>query len=203
MEIKEYDYVFKVCLMGSSGAGKTSLIVRFIDKVFKDNTMNTIGVDFRMIDLVVDKKQVKLQIWDTSGQERFKSLSYTYARNADAYIFVYDGTDKKSFEETVNCLEEVKHNVGMQPNNLLLCNKSDLEQNERFEEEATLFAKNQNMAFFKTSAMSGENVESSFLELTRSIMGEYKSDVEMFKKENVRITRVVPIGKKNDNDCGC
>ena len=76
------DYLFKVLLIGNSGVGKSSLLLRFADDVFTDNFMPTIGVDFKIRTIEVDGKTIKLQIWDTAGQERFRTLTSSYYRGA-------------------------------------------------------------------------------------------------------------------------
>ena len=93
----EYDYLFKVLLIGNSGVGKSSLLVRFADDVFTDNFMPTIGVDFKIKTLMVDDKSAKLQIWDTAGQERFKTITSSYFKGAHGVLVTYDITDRESF----------------------------------------------------------------------------------------------------------
>ena len=83
-------------LIGSSGVGKSSLLVRFADDMFTDNFMPTIGVDFKIKTIEVDGKKIKLQIWDTAGQERFKTITASYYKGAHGIIVVYDITDKKT-----------------------------------------------------------------------------------------------------------
>lgn len=90
--------LYKIVLIGDSGVGKTSLLLRFAEDVFNATPLQTIGVDFKIKTLKIDDKIVKVQVWDTAGQERFRSISQTYFRNAHACIAVYDVTSKTSFE---------------------------------------------------------------------------------------------------------
>ena len=92
-----YDYVFKILLIGNSGVGKSSLIVRFSDDQFTDTHMPTIGVDFKLKTLEVDSKVCKLQIWDTAGQDRFKTITQSYYKGSHGVIITYDITDRDSF----------------------------------------------------------------------------------------------------------
>ena len=94
----DIEALYKVVIIGNSGVGKTSLLLRFADDVFNVSPLSTIGVDFKMKTLKVDDKVVKMQIWDTAGQERFRSISQSYFRNAHGCIAVYDVTSRASFE---------------------------------------------------------------------------------------------------------
>ena len=94
---EEYDYLFKIVLVGDSGVGKSSLVLKYTDDVYNDNFISTIGVDFKIHTININGKQVKLQIWDTAGQERFKSITASYYKGAHCIIFVYDITDSQSF----------------------------------------------------------------------------------------------------------
>jgi len=94
---RDYDYLFKLVLIGDSGVGKSCLLLRFADDNFTDSYISTIGVDFRFRTITIDKKTVKLQIWDTAGQERFRTITSAYYRGADGIIMVYDVTSSESF----------------------------------------------------------------------------------------------------------
>ena len=93
-----HKYIFRICLLGDSGVGKTSLLTRYCDEVFKEKYSNTIGVDFRVVTLKFKDILAKVHIWDTAGQERFKSIAVNYFRTSNGFIFCYDITNKKSFE---------------------------------------------------------------------------------------------------------
>ncbi|UKK02837.2 Rab GTPase [Theileria orientalis] len=126
---KDYDYLFKLVLIGDSGVGKSCLLLRFADDSFTDSYITTIGVDFRFRTVIVNNKRVKLQIWDTAGQERFRTITSTYYRGADGIIMVYDVTDKASFEHINDWLNEVNKYASEDTFKLLLGNKCDIEDN--------------------------------------------------------------------------
>jgi Ras-related protein Rab-1A len=108
---QEYNYVFKILIVGNSCAGKTNILCRFADNIFHESFLPTIGVDFRIRSLEVDNKSIKLQIWDTAGQERFKTITATYYKGAHGCILVYDITDRQSFQDIENWLGEVKQHA--------------------------------------------------------------------------------------------
>lgn len=104
---KDYDYLFKLVLIGDSGVGKSCLLLRFADDAFTESYITTIGVDFRFRTIEIDNKVVKLQIWDTAGQERFRTITSAYYRGADGIVMVYDSTDRESFAHIDDWLQEV------------------------------------------------------------------------------------------------
>lgn len=98
----EYHYLFKVVLVGNSCVGKSSIVIRYADDEFSEVFLATIGVDFRFKSLPLDGNKVKLQIWDTAGHERFRTITSSYYRGAHALMIVFDITDKQSFQDAVN-----------------------------------------------------------------------------------------------------
>ena len=104
---QEYDYLFKLLLIGNSSVGKSSLLVRFVDDIWEENFVPTIGVDFKLKTLDVNGKKVKLQIWDTAGQERFKNITASYYRGGNGVLVVYDITDRDSFTNLTSLLIEI------------------------------------------------------------------------------------------------
>ena len=105
---QDYDYLFKVLLIGNSSVGKSSLLLRFVDNAWSDLFVPTIGVDFKIKTMTIDSKNVKLQIWDTAGQERFKNITASYYRGAHGILVVYDITDMESFKNINNWLIEIE-----------------------------------------------------------------------------------------------
>lgn len=100
---RDYDYLFKLVLIGDSCVGKSCLLLRFADDSFTDSYISTIGVDFRFRTVQIGDLRVKLQIWDTAGQERFRTITSAYYRGADGIIMVYDVTRKESFDHVQVC----------------------------------------------------------------------------------------------------
>ena len=94
---RDYDHLFKLLIIGDSGVGKSSLLVRFADNTFSGNYITTIGVDFKIRTIEINGERVKLQIWDTAGQERFRTITSTYYRGTHGVIVVYDVCSGDSF----------------------------------------------------------------------------------------------------------
>lgn len=126
MSTSEYDYLFKLLLIGDSSVGKSCLLLRFADDAYVDTYISTIGVDFKIRTVELDGKSVKLQIWDTAGQERFRTITSSYYRGAHGIIIVYDVTDRESFNNVKQWLSEIDRYASDSVCKLLVGNKCDL-----------------------------------------------------------------------------
>ena len=166
----EYDYLFKVLLIGDSGVGKSSLLLKFTDRVFTDHYISTIGVDFKIQTLQLDDKIIKLQLWDTAGQERFRTITTSYYRGAHGIIIVFDITDKESFANIKTWITEIDRFASDNVCKILIGNKSDLEkQREVSIEDAKELANKYKIDYIEASAKDSTNVQQLFVELTRQI----------------------------------
>jgi len=166
----EYDYLFKLLLIGDSGVGKSCLLLRFADDTYTDSYISTIGVDFKIRTVEIDGKTVKLQIWDTAGQERFRTITSSYYRGAHGIIVVYDITDRTSFSNVKQWLGEIERYACSSVNRLLVGNKADLNEKRAVtHQEAKEFSDSLGISFLEASAKSSQNVEATFVTLTRQI----------------------------------
>ena len=167
---QDYDYLFKLLLIGNSAVGKSSLLLRFSDNVFNDAFLPTIGVDFKIRTMDLQNKTVKLQIWDTAGQERFKTITKAYYKGAHGIILVYDITDEQSFKDLDNWLNEVEKHASSNVAKLLVGNKSDLEKDRRVSfEQGKSLADKLGIKFVETSAKNSIHVEDAFMALAKQI----------------------------------
>jgi len=168
---KDYDYLFKLVLIGDSGVGKSCLLLRFADDSFTDSYISTIGVDFRFRTVNIDMKTVKLQIWDTAGQERFRTITSAYYRGAHGIIMVYDVTNYESFEHVEEWLNEVNRHASESTLKLLVGNKADLQEDKKVpSEDAKNFADKLGISFLETSAKNATNVEAAFLTMAKQLI---------------------------------
>ncbi|CAG2108537.1 unnamed protein product [Medioppia subpectinata] len=166
----EYDYLFKLLLIGDSGVGKSCLLLRFADDTYTESYISTIGVDFKIRTIELDGKTIKLQIWDTAGQERFRTITSSYYRGAHGIIVVYDVTDLESFNNVKQWLQEIDRYACDNVNKLLVGNKCDLTAKKVVEFAAAKeFAENLGIPFLETSAKSATNVEQAFLTMAAEI----------------------------------
>uniref|UniRef100_A0A8C6WGI0 RAB1A, member RAS oncogene family a n=1 Tax=Neogobius melanostomus TaxID=47308 RepID=A0A8C6WGI0_9GOBI len=160
----EYDYLFKLLLIGDSGVGKSCLLLRFADDTYTESYISTIGVDFKIRTIELDGKTIKLQIWDTAGQERFRTITSSYYRGAHGIIVVYDVTDQESFNNVKQWLQEIDRYASENVNKLLVGNKCDLTTKKVVDyTTAKEFADNLGIPFLETSAKSASNVEQAFM----------------------------------------
>ena len=202
----KYEFIFKIILIGNSGVGKSSILQRYIQKVFDDNYSCTIGVDFFMKSLNIGEKSIKLQLWDTAGTEKFRSITTGYYRGANAAFVVFDLTSKKSFNALNEWIQNYYKysNPDSEKNVVLIGNKSDLiEEREITEEEINNFVKDNNIKYFETSAKDGKNVDECFYYISEKLMKQYENkDNELVKREdlisndNLKKNAVVIIGDK-------
>ncbi|CAH9098080.1 unnamed protein product [Cuscuta europaea] len=166
----EYDYLFKLLLIGDSGVGKSCLLLRFADDSYLDSYISTIGVDFKIRTMEQDGKTIKLQIWDTAGQERFRTITSSYYRGAHGIIIVYDITDKESFTNVKQWLHEIDRYASDNVNKLLVGNKCDMDANRAVSYDAAKdFADEIGIPFLETSAKNAINVEQAFTAMSSDI----------------------------------
>ena len=176
---QDYDYLFKVLLIGNSSVGKSSLLLRFVDNQWNDLFVPTIGVDFKIRTMEIDNKNVKLQIWDTAGQERFKNITASYYRGAHGIFVVYDISDTESFKNINNWLIEIEKNANKNVYKILVGNKCDLDDKRTVSyQQGKELAETYGMQFIETSAKSNTNVDEAFHLLGREVMKMSLNDKE-------------------------
>ena len=150
----EYNYLFKVVLIGDSGVGKSSLLSRFAWDQFSLDTKSTIGVEFATKTVRIDGQTVKAQLWDTAGQERYRAITTAYYREAVGAIIVYDITKEQSFKNVEKWVQDIRNNTSKDVCIMLVGNKCDLRKERVVPmETGKLFARNNELSFVETSAL--------------------------------------------------
>nr|KAJ0194436.1 hypothetical protein LSAT_V11C800394810 [Lactuca sativa] len=159
----EYDYLFKIVLIGDSGVGKSNILSRFTRNEFCLESKSTIGVEFATRTLQVEGKTVKAQIWDTAGQERYRAITSAYYRGAVGALLVYDITKAQSFENVTRWLRELRDHADSNIVIMLAGNKSDLSHLRAVQEtNGQKLAEQEGLSFLETSALEAQNVEKAF-----------------------------------------
>ncbi|OMJ84264.1 hypothetical protein SteCoe_14687 [Stentor coeruleus] len=193
-------YVFKYIIVGDSCVGKSCFMLRFTDNRFKADHDITIGVEFGSKILKVNKNLIKVQIWDTAGQESFRSIARSYYRGAVGVILMYDITNKDSFINIYRWLNEIKEQSTHQLSITLVGNKLDLETQRVIKTaEAQEFATNNNMLFTESSALTGVNIESVFINSSTEILKKIETGAIDMNKEHTGIR--VGEGNKKQGCC--
>jgi Ras-related protein Rab-1A len=196
-----YDHIFKVLLLGNSDVGKSSLLLRFVDSVWNDAFVPTIGVDFKVKTLDINNQKVKMQIWDTAGQERFRTVVSTYFRGAHGILLLYDVTNKDSFKNLESWLIEIEKNAKEKVLKILIGNKCDLtEDREISEEEGKAFALRNGMEFMETSAKMNTNVSEAFETLAK-LMIEFNNTNKTQRNEGKNLKASSGMDLKTKKSC--
>jgi len=206
MNDEDYDYLFKLLLIGDSGVGKSCILLRYSEDTFTDTYISTIGVDFKIKSVVVDGKRVKLQIWDTAGQERFRTITSSYYRGAQGIIIVYDVTDQVTSTNTKNWLQEIDRYAGGNVTKLLVGNKID--KSNRVVETAAGqdYAQGLGMSFIETSAKSCTNIDQVFAKMAleikeRMVKNGVRSDLSGSRPDSTTKLESKPVD--NGFSCSC
>ncbi|KAK1375391.1 RAB GTPase [Heracleum sosnowskyi] len=167
---EDYDYLFKIVLIGDSGVGKSNLLSRFTRNEFSLESKSTIGVEFATRSITVDEKIIKAQIWDTAGQERYRAITSAYYRGAVGALLVYDVTRNVTFQNVERWLKELRDHTDANIVIMLVGNKADLRHLRAVStENAQAFAERESNFFMETSALESTNVESAFTEVLAQI----------------------------------
>jgi len=162
----------KILIIGESGVGKSSLLLRFTDDAFDPEISATIGVDFKVKVITIDGNKVKLAIWDTAGQERFRTLTPSYYRGGQGAILVYDVTNRDSFQKVEDWLNELEtYTTNHDMIKMLVGNKCDKEEERQVsKEEGMKCARKYQMMFIEASAKTKEGVQCAFEELVEKVI---------------------------------
>ncbi|GER25333.1 RAB GTPase 11C [Striga asiatica] len=200
---EEYDYLFKVVLIGDSGVGKSNLLSRFTRNEFCLESKSTIGVEFATRTLQVEGRTIKAQIWDTAGQERYRAITSAYYRGALGALLVYDVTKPTTFENVNRWLKELRDHADSNIVIMLIGNKTDLKHLRAVAtEDAQGFAEREELSFIETSALEAINVEKAFQvvlsEIYRIISKKSLASTEP-AETNIKEGKTLVVGTQDNN----
>ena len=189
------DSVYKVLLLGDTKVGKTCFLMRYTDNTFQETHMSTIGLDYRLKTMKLSSgKNVKVQIWDTAGQDRFRAITKNYFKGAHGIILIYDVTDEQSFDNVSNWINQIKEEASDNVIIFLVGNKIDDVENRKIQTESGKnLAENFQLQFYETSAKTGENVEKTFQALVEKI-----DEISLI---NTRGGKLTPVNGKKKGCC--
>ncbi len=200
-----YDYLIKYIIIGNCGVGKSNITMRFLYQKFCDNYVHTIGVEYGAKNIIVDNVDYRIQIWDTAGQENYRSVTRSYYTNCSCAFIVYDVTNNNSFKDIKDWINDCRKYTRSSILYVLIGNKIDLD-NERIitYEQGEKYAKNNGMLFFEVSALTGENIDNCFISSIKNISERIKKGLINLSNPNCGIklgsSMKISINKKNENE---
>ena len=200
------DGVIKIKMIGDSGVGKTSIIMRYTESIFTENTQATIGVDYKNAMINIQGKRIKLVIWDTAGQDKYRTLTSAYYKGTNGLCVVYDVSSRESFENLDKWLKEFRDNSNEVDivQTMLIANKTDLDVRQVTIQEAEFYAKKNSMLFTEVSAKANKGINDVFTELANKILENNPSIVNPYATPGGPSgTKLKEHDKSEDHKAGC
>ena len=212
----KYDHLYKIIIIGDRSVGKTALLSKYLKGVFPTSPLSTVATEFATkIIQIKEGGYIKAQIWDTAGEEKYKSITYHHYKKSVGGLIVYDITKKSTFDNVKNWYNDLITKAEKGCIIALIGNKLDLvERNERKrevpKEEALSYAEDNHMLFYETSAFNGSNINDIFEELMQTIYTERRK-IPDFKERDKELDNLTSINLKDknqknflsENDCEC
>ncbi len=194
-----FDNLYKILVLGDAAVGKTNFLIRFTENMFADNYINTIGFDYRSEIITIDEKKVKLQIWDTAGQDRYRSMTKNLYHKAQGVVLMFDVTCESSFNNIKSWLKSIKDMSGDKMTIVLVGNKIDDEKNRKVsDDEAIELAKENGLEYISASGKANINVKETFYTLAKNIMGR-KLAFDSVEGKKLKNRHSDP----DESKCGC
>ena len=206
----QYDLSFKIIFIGDSGVGKSCLTSKAVKNTFEDYYQATVGFEFLTYNLKLNDKVIKMQIWDTCGQEIYKSLITNFYRNSSLAIVTYSIDNRESFQHAENWLNDLRSQANPDVRIFLVGNKADLEEERKVnKEEGEKYKADQNLDYFmETSAKTGYNAKNVLMEAAKVLYSDYltfeqKSGASKTNKNDNKIMKQQLINKDKKAKKGC
>ncbi|OHS94812.1 small GTP-binding protein [Tritrichomonas foetus] len=195
MYVESNSFHCRVVIIGDASVGKTSLLNQLIDHNFQEYEQSTIGANYQLYVEEIDGTKIEIQIWDTAGQEKFKSLGPIYYRNSLGAAVVFDVTNRKTFDDLSEWITSFTEVAGTDTTIVIVANKTDIVERQQVEfDEVKEWAESNGYMVFATSAKTGDGVTELFRALARDILTN-----RMMKSKQTR--RLQPV--QNESGCGC
>lgn len=195
-----YDFLFKTVLIGDCGVGKTQIRTRYTMDEFNPESKSTIGVEFAFKTLHIRGDEIKAQIWDTSGEERYRAVTSAYYRGSVGAIIVFDVTKYKTFANLETWLDQLRQYADAQIVMCIVGNKIDLPKREVTTSEAEQFARNNNCFYMETSALDGTGVNQAFYQVMEKIYSKVKKQQEGKKTLPLSTRDVIDLTSKEETN---
>ena len=204
-DFAQYDISFKIIVIGDSGVGKSCLTTQAVRNNFEEFYTATVGFEFLTFNMRINNNVLKLQIWDTCGQEVYKSLISNFYRNSSLALILYAINNKESFQHAETWLNDLKNQANPNVKVFLVGNKSDLEKDRKVTfEQGKEFANQYGMKFFETSAKESTNVQEAFVTMTKEIIKETsEKKINMEQNKNIKVDNMKNAASINTGNCNC
>lgn len=201
--------IIKLVLIGETAVGKTNLLLRYTENKYDFSQRPTIGMDFVSKDITIEGRKIKIQFWDTAGQEKYKSIANSYFKISNGIILVYDVSRRETFEKLDRWLVDIRSNSQHEVKILLVGNKIDLKENRQVTtEEGTEYAKNNGLFFWETSGKTNEEncvfqaldllIDECRKDMVKSELREEGEQFDRLKRETLKVKM-----KNRKKDSGC
>lgn len=206
---ERFDMIIKLVLIGETAVGKTNLLLRYTENKYDFSQRPTIGMDFVSKDITIEGRKIKIQFWDTAGQEKYKSIANSYFKISNGIILVYDVSRRETFEKLDRWLVDIRSNSQHEVKILLVGNKIDLKENRQVTtEEGTEYAKNNGLFFWETSGKTNEEncvfqaldllIDECRKDMVKSELREEGEQFDRLKRETLKVKM-----KNRKKDSGC
>ena len=203
MKINNFSVFFKILLIGDLGVGKSCVILRYVEGDFPGNIMSSIGVDFKTKQIELDEHSIKMQIWDTAGHEKFRTITTSYYKSAQAIILLYDITQKSSFDHIRNWITEIDKFGKQGVLKVIVGNKLDLENNRKIsKEDAENLALKYGVKLWEVSAKDNTNIEEMFVDTIKTLLEKNSKIISESSSmgNNIKLSKNIK-NKKNKKCC--
>ena len=190
--------LYKILILGDWSVGKTCFLMRYTENTFTDIHLSTVGIDYRFKNITLENgEKIKIQIWDTAGQDRYKSMTKGYVRGANGIILIYDVTSRKTFEGIENWVKQIREQVSPRVVVSLVANKIDAKEIRNVTtEEGEKLGKSINYPYYESSAKEGININECFEDLIKKMVENYSNE-----ELNVGNNKLIKVKKKSKGCC--